>query len=363
PRHRPPRRSGAERRGTVLAADPRFFASAGPLRLADIVTAAGGTCDGDPERRFAGVAPLQLAGPEDVSFLDNRKYLPALKETRAGAVVLAAAMAAQVPPGVLAIVAPAPYLGFARVAQLLHPAPRPVPGIHPTAAIAADAEVGEGCEIGAYAVVGAGARLGAGCILHPHAVVGPAVQLGDGCRLHAHSSISHAIAGHGVVLHPGARIGQEGFGFAPTPEGRYETMPQLGRVVLGDFVEVGANACIDRGSQGDTVIGAGSRLDNLVQIGHNVTTGRGCVIVALAGISGSTTLGDHVQVAAQVGIAGHLEIGSGARIGGQAGVTSNIPARTDVIGSPAWPVRDFWRSMARLRKLGLRGGKDEGKAD
>lgn len=345
-----------------MAADPRFFGSAGPLRLADIVAAAGGTCTGDPERLFQGVAPLQTAGPGDVSFLDNRKYLPALQQTRAGAVVLTAAMAAQVPDGVLAIVAPAPYLGFARVAQLLHPPPRPVPGIHPTAVVAGDAELGEGCEIGPYAVVGAGARLGAGCILQPHAVVGPAVELGEGCRLHAHSSISHAIAGRGVVLHPGARVGQEGFGFAPTPEGRYETMPQLGRVMLGDFVEVGANACIDRGSQGDTVIGPGSRLDNLVQIGHNVTTGRGCIIVALSGISGSSTLGDHVQLAAQAGIAGHLEIGSGVRIGGQAGVMNDVPARTDVIGSPAWPVREFWRSMARLRKMGLPGGKDDGKA-
>jgi UDP-3-O-[3-hydroxymyristoyl] glucosamine N-acyltransferase len=349
-----------------LAADPRFFASAGPLRLADLVAAAGGRCEGDPERLFSGVAPLQTAGPGDVSFLDNRKYLPALKETKAGAVVLAAAMAAQVPEGVLAIVAPAPYLGFGRIAQLLHPVVGPKPGIHPTAVIAADASLGEGCEIGPYVVIGAAARIGAGCIIHPHVVVGPAVELGEGCRLHPHSSISHAIAGRGVVLHPGARIGQEGFGFAPTPDGRFETMPQLGRVLLGDFVEVGANACIDRGSQGDTVIGPGSRLDNLTQIGHNVTMGRGCIIVALAGISGSSTLGDYVQLAAQAGIAGHLEIGSGARVGGQAGVMENVPAKTDVIGSPAWPVREFWRSIARLRKMGAPPGKpdtkDEGKA-
>ncbi|MDN3566624.1 UDP-3-O-(3-hydroxymyristoyl)glucosamine N-acyltransferase [Paeniroseomonas aquatica] len=353
-----------------MATDPRFFASAGPQRLADLAAAAGGQAAGDPERRFTGVAPLQAAGPDDVSFLDNRKYLPALKATRAGAVVLAPAMAAQVPPGTIAIVAPAPYLGFARVATLFHPAPRPVPGRHPTAVVADDAVLGEGCEIGPYAVVGAGARLGRGCILHPHAVVGPGVELGEDCRLHAHSSISHAVAGRGVVLHPGARIGQEGFGFAPTADGRFETMPQLGRVLLGDNVEVGANACVDRGSQGDTVIGPGSRLDNLVQIGHNVTTGRGCIIVALAGISGSTTLGDYVQLAAQAGIAGHLEIGSGARIGGQAGVMENVPAKTDVIGSPAWPVREFWRAIARLRKLGAPpgkpaggpDGKDEGKA-
>jgi UDP-3-O-[3-hydroxymyristoyl] glucosamine N-acyltransferase len=345
-----------------LAADPRFFASAGPQRLADILAAAGGRCDGDLERRFDGVAPLQSAGPSDVSFLDNRKYLPALQDTKAGAVVLAAAMAEQVPPGVLAIIAPTPYLGFARVAALFHPAPKPVPGIHPTAAIAAGATVGEGCEIGAYVVIGAGAKVGRDCILHPHAVVGPAVELGEGCRLHPHSSISHAIAGRGVVLHPGARIGQEGFGFAPTPDGRFETMPQLGRVLLGDFCEIGANSCVDRGSQGDTVIGPGSRLDNLVQIGHNTRTGRGCVIVALSGISGSATLGDYVTIAAQAGVAGHIHVGAQARIGAQAGVMNDVPAKVDVIGSPAWPVKEFWRSIARLRKLGSGGRQDEGKA-
>ncbi|MBL6455069.1 UDP-3-O-(3-hydroxymyristoyl)glucosamine N-acyltransferase [Belnapia sp. T6] len=342
-----------------MAVDPRFFASAGPLRLGDLLAAAGGRCEGDPERRFTGVAPLQAAGPDEVSFLDNRKYLPELAETRAGAVVLQPDLAGQVPTGTLAIAAPAPYLGFARIAALFHPAPGPVPGIHPTAVIAPDATVGEGCEIGPYVVIGAGARIGQDCILYPHAVVGPGVELGDGCRLHPHSSISHAVAGRGVVLHPGARIGQEGFGFAPTPEGRFETMPQLGRVILGDFAEIGANSCVDRGSQGDTVIGPGSRLDNLVQIGHNVRTGRGCIIVGQAGIAGSTVLEDFVQVAAQAGVAGHLRVGAGARIGAQAGVMNDVPGKSDVIGSPAMPVRDFWRAVAKFRKS---GGKNEGKA-
>lgn len=332
-------------------ADPRFFGSSGPQRLADIAAAAGATFTGDGERRFTGVAPLQSAGPDDVSFLDNRRYAPLLAETRAGAVVLQPAFADQVPAGAIALVTAQPYLGFARVATLLHPQPRPVPGIHATAVVAPDAVVGEGTEIGPYVVVGAAARIGAGCILHPHVTLGPGVEIGDGCRLHAHASVSHAILGRCVVLHPGARIGQEGFGFAPTPDGRFETMPQLGRVLLGDFVEVGANSCVDRGSQGDTVIGPGTRLDNLVQIGHNVQTGRGCVIVGQAGIAGSTTLGDFVTLAAQAGVAGHLTIGSQARIGGQAGVMNDVPPKVDVIGSPSMPVRDFWRAMARWKKL------------
>jgi UDP-3-O-[3-hydroxymyristoyl] glucosamine N-acyltransferase len=154
-----------------------------------------------------------------------------------------------------------------------------------------------------------------------------------------------------VVLHPGARIGQEGFGFVPTPEGRFETAPQLGRVILGDLVEVGANSCIDRGAQDDTVIGPGTRIDNLVQVGHNVRTGRGCILVAQSGISGSTRLGDFVTLAAQAGLTGHIEIGSKARIGAQAGVINDVAPGTDVLGSPAWPVRETWRAIAALRKL------------
>lgn len=337
-------------------ADSRFFGSSGPQRLADIAAAAGATFEGDGERRFSGVASLQSAGPDHVSFLDNRRYAPLLKETRAGAVVLLKAFADQVPAGAAALVTAQPSLGFARIAALLHPPVQPVPGIHPSAVVAPDAQVGEGTEIGACVVIGAGARIGTGCILHPHVTVGPGVEIGDDCRLHANSSVSHAILGRGVVLHPGARIGQEGFGFVPTPDGRFETMPQLGRVLLGDFVEVGANSCVDRGSQGDTILEPGTRLDNLVQIGHNVQTGRGCVVVGQAGIAGSTTLGDFVTIAAQAGIAGHITLGSQVRVGAQAGVMHDVPPKLDVIGSPSMPVREFWRAMARWQKLGT--GRD-----
>lgn len=342
-----------------MAADPRFFASAGPHSLGAIMAAAGGSSDGDPALQFLGVAALEDAGPQHVSFIDNHRYLPALRSSRAGAVLLQPAVAADLPAGTIAILSPTPALAFTRVAALFHQPPAPRPGIHATAVIDAGATIGEGTEIGAHAVVGAGARVGRDCILHPHVVVGPGVVLGDGCRLHPHASVSHAELGHGVVLHPGVRIGQEGFGFTPTPEGRFVTMPQLGRVVLGDGVEVGANACVDRGSQGDTVIGPGSRLDNLVQIGHNVRIGRGCIIVAQAGIAGSTTLGDYVTVAAQAGLVGHVRIGTKARIGAQAGVIADVAGGTDVLGSPAWPVRETWRAIAQLRRL----ARGKGKAD
>jgi UDP-3-O-[3-hydroxymyristoyl] glucosamine N-acyltransferase len=343
-----------------MPADPRFHAYAGPRTLAAVATAAGGSAAaGDPERLFEGVASLAEAGPEDVSFLGERRYLDALRATGAGAVIVQPAFASAVPAGAVAVLSDAPQLGFARVAALFHPPPAPRPGVHPTAVVGAGATVGERTEIGAFAVVGENARIGRDCILHPHAVVGAGVEVGDGCRLHPHSSVSHALLGRGVVLHPGARVGQEGFGFAPTPEGRFETVPQLGRVVLGDGVEIGANACVDRGAQGDTVLGPGTRLDNLVMVGHNVCAGRGCILVAQSGVSGSTALGDFVTVAAQAGLTGHLTIGSKARIGAQAGVINDVPAGTDVLGSPAWPVRETWRAFARLRKL----ARGEGKTD
>ncbi|MBW8269321.1 UDP-3-O-(3-hydroxymyristoyl)glucosamine N-acyltransferase [Caldovatus aquaticus] len=350
-----------------MPADPRFHPRSGPFSLAAVARAAGGVvaaapAAADPERRlFSGVAPLQSAGPDEVSFLDNRRYLEALRATRAGAVILQPDLVGQVPPGTIAIATDAPYLGYARVAALFHPAPPPTPGIHPTAVVAPDADIGEGCEIGPYAVIGAGARIGPGCVIGPHAVVGPGVVLGAGCRIHAHASITHCLAGDRVVLHPGARVGNEGFGFATTAEGAHVTVPQLGRVILGDGVEIGANSTVDRGSGHDTVLGPGTRLDNLVQIGHNVRTGRGCVIVAQAGVSGSTTLGDFVIVAAQAGLTGHLTIGPRARIGAQAGVINDVPAGTDVLGSPAWPVREFWRAVARLRQLAARGGDGKGR--
>lgn len=344
-------------------ADPRFFPAAGPLRLSDIATAAEARCDGDGERLFTGVAPLQSATPDEISFLDNRRYAPALRESRAGAVVLHPDMAVHLPSGCIGLVTERPYLGFARVALLFNPGPAPRGGTHPTAVVGPDAAIGADCEIGPYAVIGARAEIGARSIIGPHAVVGEGVVLGPDCRLDAHTSISHCIAGAGVVLHSGARVGTEGFGFATTATGEHVTMPQLGRVLLGDRVEIGTNSTVDRGSQGDTILGPGTRLDNQVQIGHNVKIGRGCIIVAQAGISGSTVVGDFVVIAAQAGIIGHATIGEKARIGAQAGVIGDVAPGADMLGSPAWPARVFWRGMAEVRRLGQPAARKRGKTD
>nr|WP_246523642.1 UDP-3-O-(3-hydroxymyristoyl)glucosamine N-acyltransferase [Neoroseomonas eburnea] len=321
--------------------------------MAAIAAAAGARFGGDGTRLFTDVAPLADAGPDEVAYLEGRRHAAALKTTRAGAVLVSPDVEAEVPEGCVALVCEAPQLAFARVAALFHPRPAPVPGIHPTAAIAADATVGEGCEIGPFAVVGAGAEIGPGCILGPHAVVGPGCVLGAGSILRAHASMLHCLAGASVVLNEGVRVGNEGFGFVTTKAGEHVTVPQLGRVILGDGVEIGANSTVDRGAAGDTVLGAGTRLDNLVQVGHNVKMGRGCVIVAQVGIAGSVELGNFVVVAGQAGIAGHVTLGDGVRVGAQAGVMANVPAGTDVVGSPAWPAREFMRAITRLRQLAV----------
>jgi UDP-3-O-[3-hydroxymyristoyl] glucosamine N-acyltransferase len=208
-------------------------------------------------------------------------------------------------------------------------------------------------EVGPLAVIEAGAVIGARCRIGPGAVIGAGVELGADCRVGAGASISHARLGARVYVYPGARIGQEGFGFAFGPRGP-ETVPQLGLVLIEDDVEVGANSCIDRGSAQDTVIGAGTRIDNLVQIGHNVRIGRCCVIVAQVGISGSAVLEDFVMMGGQAGMAGHLTIGARARVGAQAGVIGDVPSGEEWVGSPAMPARMMFRQVATLKRLAAR---------
>ena len=333
--------------------DPRFFARSGPHPLAAVAEIAGGTAP-EIDLLLTGIAPLQTAGPNEVSFLDNRRYAAMLETTSAGAVILHPDMIARVPPRVVPIVTPNPYEGWARVAGLFHPEPPRASGIHPTASVDQQARVDPSAEIGPFALLAAGAEVSARCRIGPYAAIGQGVVIGPDCRIGAHATLSQAILGARVCIYPGARIGQEGFSFARTEDG-FLSVPHLGRVVLGDDVEVGANTTIDRGSTGDTVIGAGSRLDNLVQIGHNVCLGQCCVIVAQVGIAGSAVLEDFVQVGGQAAIAGHIRIGQGARIGAQAGVMSDVPAGASLVGSPARPRQEFFRQVAVLKRMTRRG--------
>ena len=329
--------------------DARFFRRSGPYSRADVASTARGVAN-EIELLLEGVAPLHTAASTHVSFLDNRHYASALDQTSAGAVIVHPDMAARVPAGTAAIQTSEPYAAWARVAALFYPLPAVSSGIHPSAVVAEGARVDPSAEVGPLSVIEAGAEIGPGCRIGPCAVIGSGVIVGRDCRIGAHASLSYALLGARVYIYPGARIGQEGFGFASTKDG-FLSVPQLGRVILEDDVEVGANSTIDRGSSRDTVIGAGSRLDNLVQIGHNVILGRCCVIVAQVGISGSTVLEDFVRVGGQAAMAGHLRIGQGAEIGAQAGIISDVDAGAKVLGSPAQPKRDFFRQIATLKKM------------
>jgi UDP-3-O-[3-hydroxymyristoyl] glucosamine N-acyltransferase len=337
--------------------DLRFFTRTGPHTLSDIAKLAGAQVE-DAARLIAGVAPLQSAGPDDVSFLDNRRYADLLAATKAGAVIVHPDFAAKVPAGCAAIVTKEPYVAWARVAALFHPFPIAAPGIHPSAIIDAAALIDAGAEIGPGAVIGPRARIGAGTVIGPLAVIGAGVVIGKQCRIHAHVTVSHAIIGDRVILYPGARIGQDGFGFAIGATG-FTPVPQLGRVIIGDGAEIGANSCIDRGSAQDTVIGPGVHIDNLVQLAHNVTIGAGSVIVAQVGISGSTAIGRQVMIAGQAGLVGHLTVGDGAQIGAQSGVMNDVPAGAKFFGYPAQAAKAYFRELALLRKLAKAGRKPD----
>lgn len=344
--------------------DSRFFRRAGPFSLHEVAVAAGAAVPADRVAlTLTGVAPLQTAGPSEVSFLHNKKYLSVLQATAAGAVIVSPEQVAFVPAGTVALVADDPHQAWARAAALFHPMPAAVPGVHASAVVAEGAVVDASAEVGPLAVIGAGVVVGPGCRIGAHAVIGGGVTMGRNCRIGALASVSHALLGDRVYVYPGARVGQEGFGFAITAQG-FLTVPQLGRVILEDDVEIGANSTVDRGAAHDTVIGAGSRLDNLVQIGHNVRLGKCCVVVAQAGISGSTVVEDFVQIGAQAGLTGHLRIGARARIGAQAGIMSDVEAGAEVVGSPALPVREFFRNVATLRRLARKPvGKADGRSD
>lgn len=342
-------------------ADPRFFDNAGPFTLGMVAERIGARL-ADPARAslsLRDLAPLDKAGEGELTFLDNPKYAPKLNDTRAAACILAEKYVDRAPAGMALLVTPQPYHAYARAAQLFYPLPRPPAGIHASAVIDPGARLGAGVSIAAHVVIEAGAEIGAGSIIGPASVIGRNVVLGDDCRIGAHVSLSHCVIGSRVTLHPGVRIGQDGFGFAPHPAGHVK-VPQLGRVLIGDDCDIGSNSCIDRGAGPDTVIGPGCWIDNLVQIGHNVTLGRGCIVIAQAGIAGSTRLEDFVVLAAQAGVAGHLTIGMGAQIGAQSGVMTDIPAGERHAGSPSARAKEHFRQVATLRRLAkARGSENE----
>lgn len=333
-------------------ADTRFFRRAGPFTVSEIAEKTGAEPgpDVDPDQALNDVAPLGAATASDLSFLDNTKYLDELAASKAGVCIIRRKFAERAPAGMALLFSDTPYKAYALAAQAFYPLGASDGLIAPTAAIDPGAKVGEGTSVDPGAYLGAGVEIGLSCRIGANAVVGPGVVIGDDCIIGANASISHAVIGDRVRLYPGVRIGQDGFGFAPDPQGHVK-VPQLGRVIIHDDVEIGANSCVDRGSGPDTVIGEGCWIDNLVQIGHNVQLGRGCIMVAQSGIAGSSKLGDFVVLGGQVAVSGHLTIGSGAQIAGQSGVVADVEPGAVMGGTPAQPIRDWHRQSIMLAKM------------
>lgn len=333
-------------------ADPRFFDRAGPFRLGELAARIGAELGPgmDSGSEIVDVAPLDRAGPGELTFFDNPKYAAQLAATKAAFCILAPASAAKAPAGVGLLLSAAPYRSYALAAQAFYPQAAVAGGIQTGAQVHATAMLGPRVAVAPGAVIEAGARIGAGTSIGPNAVIGRNVVIGVDCRIGALSCLSHCEIGDRVTLLPGVKIGQDGFGFAPDPRGHVK-VPQLGRVLVGDDCEIGANVTIDRGAGPDTQIGPGCWIDNLVQIGHNVVLGRGCIVVAQSGVAGSTRVGHFVAVGAQAGLAGHLVIGDGAQIAAQSGVMTDVPAGQVWCGAPAVPIKQFFRQVATVKRL------------
>jgi UDP-3-O-[3-hydroxymyristoyl] glucosamine N-acyltransferase len=343
-----------------------FFKPAQALTIGEIAVLTGAQPgDGAPLGRvISNVAPLDAARGGDLTFLDGPRYLDQLPLTRAGACLIAPRFAGRAPQHLAILSVREPYRAFVDVARKLFPAAlRPSSlfasehvnagaHVHPSARLEQRVIVDPG------AVIGQGAEIGAGTLIAANAVVGPLVRIGRNCAIGAHSSITNALIGDRVIIHPGCRIGQDGFGYAMGKTGHLK-VPQLGRVIVQDDVEIGAGTTIDRGANRDTVIGEGTKIDNLVQIGHNVAIGRHCVLVAQTGISGSVTLEDFVVLGARVGINNHVTIGEGAHIAATSIVAHDVPPGARWGGCPAKPVRQWMREMFVLERLATRQPPDE----
>jgi len=313
----------------------------------------GGRLVGAASIAVQGIAPLDRAGPRDLSFLASRRYLPYFQQSRAAIVLCKPQFADETQGPGCRVIVPDPHVALVAVIPVLYPQRTWEPGVHPTAVIGRGAEWQDPVAIGPYAVVGAGVRLGKNVRIGAGCVLGDGVQVGDDVECYPQVvCYSGTIVGNRVILHAGARLGSDGFGYVPGKHGEVpQKIPQIGRCILGDDVEIGANTTIDRGSVDDTVIGAGTKIDNLVQVGHNVRIGSRCLIAGQAGIAGSTHVEDDVFLAGQAGLADHVTIGRGARVTVQGGVIGDIAPGATVSGYPARSHREFLRAQGALYRL------------
>lgn len=317
--------------------------------LGELASQVGATLKGDPEIRIRGIGPLEDSAPDQLSFLVHARYLPLLASCKAAALVVSPAHQDLDCP---LLIVDQPYLAMARIAQLFAASPVSLEGIHTAAHVDDKAELGAGVSVGPLAHIGAECRVGKDTQVHGAVYLGRGVTIGEACVLYPGATIlDHCQIGNRVVIHSGVVIGSDGFGFAQDGQGHHIKIPQAGIVQIDDDVEIGANSTIDRATFGRTWIQRGAKIDNLVQIGHNVVVGEYAILVAQVGISGSTRLGRHVVLAGQVGVVGHIEIGDRVRIGAKSGVPHSIKADTDVMGIPAMPQKEYLRQYAHLRRL------------
>ncbi|MCP4923308.1 MAG: UDP-3-O-(3-hydroxymyristoyl)glucosamine N-acyltransferase [bacterium] len=337
--------------------DARFFKNSGAMTLEKIIEISGGEL-AQPlpkgvtlETLIEDVSPLGEAESKHISFLHTSKYTSDLKGSKAGVCILDPKDRIHAPEAMALVLTDKPYRSYAMVAKAFYPDPLGDKGqIHDSAHVHSSAKIGKNVTLQAGVVIQEDVTLGEGTIVRAGTVVNQGVQVGDHCDIGENCVLSHTLVGSHVTLAPGVKVGQPGFGFYMDESG-HVNVPQLGRVLIKDHVEIGANTTIDRGTSADTVIGEGSRIDNLVQLGHNVHLGRGCVIVAQVGISGSTRMGDYCVAAGQSGFAGHLNVGKGVRIAAKSGVMRDISDGETVAGCPAIPVKKWHRQTVALSKL------------
>lgn len=324
----------------------------GIVLTADVIaTEVGGQLVGDPSAKVRGIAPLDRATGDELSFLASPKYVSLLAGSRAG-IVLVSPELSESPGAVRArIVVPKPHDALLSLIPRFYQAHRREPGIHATAVIGRGVRLGAGVSIGPYVIIDDGARIGDRVVVDSHAVIGAGVEIANDCQFYpSTTAYSGTVVGQRVLVHAGARLGSDGFGYV-FRDGRHEKIPHVGRCIIEDDVEIGANTTIDRGSIDDTVIGAGTKIDNLVHIAHNVRIGRHCLIMAQVGIAGSVRVEDGCVLAGQVGVSGHHTLGKGSTLAAQAGVFGDIPAGETWSGYPARPHKDALRAHAALFRL------------